>query len=175
MSWSWEVGVKNEQMIIMSIRRQYLNRILTGEKKIEVRRKFSRGLDGVCVAVYVPKEKVIGDILLTEIAGDGDPLEMWEAHHEEVGIEWEEYEKYTRGAKRVWMIKVKSCRMWYQDIPFSWIGENARPPQSYRYMTWDESDRLNDALTDPEWALQYFCPALIRPFDSELRESMNET
>lgn len=123
--------------ILLSIRNRYLERIFSGKKHIELRRKFSEKLEGCVALLYAPQPvgKVMGDAVISGVVTD-TPERIWKGFHYHLGCTREEYESYCGSADRLSALFLTNiCRY---PRPFDWeILEKVftgftRPPQNYQ-------------------------------------------
>ena len=152
----------NEELIILSIHRQYADRIKDGSKTVELRRKFGNHLEGYYAVVYVPKEKVVTNLLRIGTVHTGRSDHIWTMYSHRMGIAQADYAEYTSGYYHVKAVEIQSCGLWGDDIPFDDIRER-NAPQNYRYMTWDECARLDSILTDKERPIRFYHPVFLPP------------
>jgi predicted transcriptional regulator/ribosomal protein S18 acetylase RimI-like enzyme len=123
--------------ILMSIKAEFVEKILSGQKCIEVRRRFSEENKGSIALLYAtqPVGKVMGDALVNEVHTN-HPSIIWKQFHSYIGASKEEYDNYCSGADKVSAVFLSHVSKY--PHPFDWhsvmsafIGMN-RPPQSYQ-------------------------------------------
>ena len=123
--------------ILLSIKSKYANKIVSGEKCIEIRRRFSEDLKGCIALLYAtqPVGKVVGDALVSEVVTDV-PHKIWRQFHTFAGIDKDDFDTYCMGARNVSALVLTQVSKY--PHPFDWnsvmeafVGIQ-RPPQSYQ-------------------------------------------
>jgi predicted transcriptional regulator/ribosomal protein S18 acetylase RimI-like enzyme len=123
--------------ILMSIKGEYVDRILSGQKCVEIRRRFSEEHKGSVALLYAtqPIGKVLGDALISEVI-TGHPQNIWKQFHSFIGASKEEYDNYCLNAETVSAVFLSQVSKY--PHPFDWdsvmdsfVGIQ-RPPQSYQ-------------------------------------------
>jgi predicted transcriptional regulator/GNAT superfamily N-acetyltransferase len=123
--------------ILMSIRAQYVDMILAGEKSIEVRRRFSEEHKGSIALLYATKPvgQVLGDALIADVISDY-PQKIWKEFHHQIGASKEEYDSYCAGDEKVNAIFLSHVSKYPHPFNWSSVIESftgiQRPPQSYQ-------------------------------------------
>jgi len=122
-------------LAIMSINAPYAERILTGEKQIELRRTSVRFSPGTHVFVYQthPTQAVLGTFVVEGVISD-KPTVLWEKYANICGIDEESYRTYFHNARWAYGVVVRDPKMW--KLPLSLRGLRAIwptfvPPQRY--------------------------------------------
>lgn len=146
--------------ILMSIKPIYSDRIFNGQKRWELRRQPLRVKVGDIIFVYAssPTQAVVGAFTVSSVISK--PVhELWTEHHQELGIEREDYFAYFDGTDTAYAIQVGSTTR-IEPITLADLRSNHsqfRPPQSYMY--WSNKMRAALSLT----ALQqvYACTSRI--------------
>lgn len=98
-------GVKSDYDLVMSIHPRFSHKVVSGEKKVEIRRQFSRNWVGSHTLVYSsqPDGSFIGSFRIADVV-EGSPSEIWQTFGFEVGCTVEEFSDYTKGKERVYAI-----------------------------------------------------------------------
>ncbi len=129
-------------VVLLSVRPPHVERLLSGAKTVEFRRRPWRVPDGATVLLYGSKDRraIVGS-LIVESTAVGSPSAMWASHGARSGLTRREYRGYFAGATVAVAINVGRVRQ--LDEPLT-LGElrRRRPsfhvPQSYRFMATDE-------------------------------------
>jgi predicted transcriptional regulator len=122
--------------IVMSIRAKYARMILSGEKKVEVRRMFSKKWKGSKVTIYASgcEGSLVGEALIKDVVCD-KPENVWERFSDQIGCTKEEFDKYTSSKIKVYAIVLEDAVPYLKSISIGEISdlmkENLRPPQNY--------------------------------------------
>ena len=120
----------------MSIRAKYARKILSGQKKVEVRRMFSEKWKGSKVTIYASgrERSLVGEALIKEVVCD-EPGSVWERFSDQIGCTKEDFDKYTASKDKVYAIVLEDPVPYQKSISIgeisSLLKENLRPPQNY--------------------------------------------
>ena len=146
----WEPTLKEgvttmpRNILLLSIRPEYANKIFEGKKKVELRRVRSRLKAGDLVIVYVssPEKALVGSFEVERvITVENLPKELnnlWQQVKEQAGIKRKQFDIYYEGASVGIGIFFKNIRIFPQRLELESLRKqlpNIRPPQSYRYLT----------------------------------------
>lgn len=119
--------------ILMSIKPKYSEKIFSGEKKYEFRRKVSKqNVERIIVYSSSPEKCVIGEVEVLGIICK--PIkELWRITKEFAGIEFDDLNMYFSGCKKAYAYELGKVKRYKKpkrlsdfDISFS--------PQSYIYI-----------------------------------------
>jgi len=134
----------SDNILLLSIRPQYAEKIFGGTKTVELRRVRPRVEEGDRVLVYVssPVKALVGVFRVNQVV-ERSPQELWGVVRREAGIEREAFEAYYDGASAgfgiffsdVWQF---SRPIELQSIRQQWSG--FQPPQGYRYLKEGQAD-----------------------------------
>ena len=117
----------------MSIRPEFVQRILKREKKFEFRRTiFRRQVDVVVIYVTNPIQRVIGEFDVAGIIHDSVD-NLWECTSEYAGIDRERFVQYYDGRNNGYAIKIGEVRLYEQPLELS-THFGVSPPQSFVYL-----------------------------------------
>jgi predicted transcriptional regulator len=123
--------------MLMSIRPEHAASVLSGSKRVEIRRRFSEEWAGSRVSIYAsyPRCSIVGDALMQEVVV-GDPDHIWERFGDQVGCTREQFERYARGAKQLYAIILVDVVPYAKTLSLAEVSQVVstplRPPQSYR-------------------------------------------
>jgi predicted transcriptional regulator len=119
--------------VILSIKPEFVEKILKGEKKFEFRRHiFKKNVDKVIVYASSPVKALIGEFTIDEILENRVDL-LWELTKKNSGISKEFFYKYFNNKNTGYAIKIKNFLKYEHPINLSSVGINY-PPQSYVYI-----------------------------------------
>jgi predicted transcriptional regulator len=120
--------------VLLSIKPEYAEKILSGEKKYEFRRAIFKDQSIKIVVIYAssPIRKVIGEFDIEYIITQNLD-KLWEHTKQHSGIDKEFYDTYFCGKEVGHAIKVKQSRRYqeHQDLDDYAIKH---PPQSFLYL-----------------------------------------
>lgn len=129
-------GAPEDESILMSIQPKYAERILSGRKKVEIRRTFSRKWLGHKINLYAsrPNMSLVGEARIAAVTCD-EPEAVWERYNDSVGCTREEFNKYVATADKVFAIELDEVIPYRDPVSARKMSEilkeNLRPPQSY--------------------------------------------
>ncbi len=122
--------------IIISIKPEYAQKIISGEKQVEIRRSFNAKLKGCKAAIYSskPKQELNGFVTLDKIEKD-KPENIWRKYKDKIACTEQDYLAYTKDTEQIFSIHLKNFEKYIGSIPLSQLSylldDNLRPPQSY--------------------------------------------
>ncbi|WBY16699.1 helix-turn-helix domain-containing protein [Erythrobacteraceae bacterium WH01K] len=135
---------------IFSVKPRYSQKIETGEKTVELRRRFPKYVpEGTIALIYStsPTRALTG---IAEIEGVevGTPSAIWSEYAERACIGRNDFDTYFSGADCAHAIKLRSARPLRRSLDLTELRERFgfEPPQSYRYA----KPELREALRH-EW------------------------
>ncbi|PJJ76300.1 putative transcriptional regulator [Thermoflavifilum aggregans] len=119
--------------VILSIKPEFVEKILNGEKKFEFRRRiFKKDVERVIVYASSPVKAVIGEFSVDDIIEDKLDF-LWELTKNNSGISKEFFYKYFKNKNTGYAIKIKNFFKYEHPINLNSFGINY-PPQSYVYL-----------------------------------------
>lgn len=136
--------------VLMSIKPEHATKVLSGTKKVEIRRKFSEKWKGHKVVIYAcrPASSVVGEAIIAEIIRDR-PEDVWQKFGGQMGCTKEQFERYVRSSREVYAIVFDEVTPYNKSITLAEaseaVNERLRPPQSY--LDLDNNQRWAEALS----------------------------
>lgn len=131
------VGGRNESGgIVLSVREPHAEAIISGEKTVEIRRRFSDRWRGHRASIYSSGSRgaVLGTVRIADVV-HGDVAEIWSAFANEIGCTRAELEAYASGATTVAALRLTEVEPYTAPVPLSQlshlIDEPLKPPQSH--------------------------------------------
>jgi predicted transcriptional regulator len=125
-------------MLFLSIHPRFVDKILTGEKTIELRRQRPRSVAGDWIAVYAttPQRQLRGIVQVKEVRV-GSVRDMWRHVQDHAAVTKEEYESYfcdTDHAIGIVLDNPISLRtpVSLEELREAW--PSFQPPQGFRYL-----------------------------------------
>ncbi|MCH9270136.1 ASCH domain-containing protein [Pantoea ananatis] len=121
--------------VILSIKPEYAERILSGEKKFEFRKSIFKNKDVDTVIIYatMPVGKVIGEFKVGDILMH-TPAELWDKTKSYAGISHKFYKAYFASREKAFAISVKSPKRYILPLSLEDVSPGAKAPQSFRYV-----------------------------------------
>jgi len=136
----------SQRILFLSLRPQYVDLILKGEKTVELRRQRPkvRGNDIVILYASSPVMSVLGTAKVNEVFRDS-VKKIWKNFGAETGITRKEYDSYFDDTEDATAISLKSTVRLREPVPLTSIRnviDGFQPPQSFRYLSSEEKDAL---------------------------------
>jgi predicted transcriptional regulator len=121
--------------LLLSIKPQFANAILCGDKRYEYRRSlFCRpGIERVLLYSSIPDQCVIGEFLIARILSLPPPS-LWRKTRKYAGIKRTDFDNYFRGKSEGHAIEVISPVRFAEPLDLLRDFGLARPPQSFCYI-----------------------------------------
>jgi len=123
--------------ILMSIKPEYVEKIQSGEKVVEIRRRFNTKWRGCRITVYSssPLQALHGYATIENVS-EGPPDKIWSQFGEHIGSSKEDFDAYTGCLEKIYAITLKNYEPYVSPVSFSQLEgllnqRDLRPPQSY--------------------------------------------
>ncbi len=121
--------------ILLSIKPEYAEKILSGEKRFEFRRILPKNKEVKKVVIYatMPVGKVIGEFEIADFISAAPSL-LWELTEEFSGISLTFFEDYFSGREVAHAIKVGDVKRYRKAKKLTDVLSHGTPPQSFCYI-----------------------------------------
>lgn len=121
--------------VLLSIKPEYAEKILNGEKKFEFRRVLPKNKAVKKVVIYatLPIGKVVGEFEIAELISES-PDRLWERTAEFSGISADFFKAYFKGKDIAHAIKVGKVKKYNQQKELADILPTGIAPQSFCYI-----------------------------------------
>lgn len=121
--------------VLLSIKPEYAEKILNGEKKYEFRKILpkNRSVNKVIIYATMPIGKVIGEFEIAGLISDSPPR-LWETTAEFSGITLDFFESYFKDRETAHAIKVGRVKKYPKMKNLVEVLPNGVPPQSFCYI-----------------------------------------
>lgn len=129
-------GLSIVSPLVLSIGPEYANKIVSGTKSVELRRKFSKRWIGSRTVVYAtsPEKRLVGEARIANVV-NGDPDRIWNAFGGELGCSRQEFDSYVGSSVEVFALVLDDVVRYAEPIPLRvlehLIASDIDPPQSY--------------------------------------------
>jgi predicted transcriptional regulator len=140
--------------VILSIRPDYASSILTGQKTVELRRRFPLSMRGATAYIYVtsPTKALVGQLNIAEIQCLPLPA-LWKQHGKAASIQKRAFFAYFDGRDEGFALQIARVRPLARQLPLMELRERFGfiPPQSFAYAKPDLQRTLRNersALSD---------------------------
>lgn len=121
--------------VLLSIKPEYAEKILSGTKRYEYRKAVFRNTEVKTVVIYatMPVGKVVGEF---EVGGivRGSPSKLWRETREASGITRDFFMAYFEGRTEAQAIRVASTRRYATPKALRDVSGSSTPPQSFQYL-----------------------------------------
>jgi len=119
--------------VLLSIKPEFVDKIIKGEKRFEYRRKiFKKDVESIIIYASSPWKKIIGEFFIEEILAD-DPDILWSKTFRFSGVEKEFFMDYFKGSGIGYAIKIGKLELYKEPYDITELVNT--PPQSYAYIT----------------------------------------
>ncbi|MBE6496516.1 MAG: hypothetical protein E7Z78_08755 [Methanobrevibacter thaueri] len=119
--------------LIISIKPQFVEKILSGEKKYEFRRRiYKQEVDKIYIYQTLPDASIVARFIPGEIVMD-TPQNLWDRFKDVSGTTEEYLLGYLHDKDEAYAIEITNLEVY--DEPF--IPEGIQAPQSYKYIDYD--------------------------------------
>lgn len=119
--------------ILLSIKPEYSERILSGEKKFEFRRKrASRSVNKILIYTSAPKMKVVGEVEVTDIL-KSTPCDLWKKTFLNAGISRKKFMEYFFQKECAYAYQLGKVTRFKKEKTLADYGIKT-PPQSFVYI-----------------------------------------
>ena len=121
--------------VLLSIRPQFAELILSGKKRFEFRRQIYKNPEVTSVVIYVTKPigKIVGEFTIRDIH-HGTPQDIWKLTKSASGIDSISYKEYFRGRDIAFAIEVDKVIKYQRPVCLSDLLPSGYPPQSFAYL-----------------------------------------
>ncbi len=130
------------RVALLSIRPEFADSILRGEKRVEFRRRgFSASVQMVLIYSTRPVQRLVGCFSVSHVTA-GSPTQIWRKFGDVGGISKPRFRSYYAGAEQAVAIGVGDLVVFRQPLELSALGRRTRPPQSFFYLSVATLQRL---------------------------------
>jgi predicted transcriptional regulator len=130
--------MSRRKYLFISVKPEFAEKIISKEKKIELRKVKPNVTVGDYVIIYAssPIKSIIGFGMIQKII-ETTPKQMWETYSSLLGIDKSRFDDYYYGKKMAIGIKIKKIQqitpIHLEDLRN--VTPNFQPPQIYRYVS----------------------------------------
>ena len=129
------------EQALLSLKPQYADLILAGEKTVELRNRVVRMEPGTVIWIYATKP-VGGIVALAELDSvvHDTPAEIWIRYGREICIDRAHFDSYINNRESVSALIFSSVRKLKQSVTLDWIRRSVtdfQPPQFYSRLSLD--------------------------------------
>ena len=130
--------------IILSIKPDFVKEIFSGRKKYEYRKSVFNNKEVNSVIIYctMPVGKIVGEFSIDCVECE-EPSVLWEKTKNFSGISKEFFDDYFDGREKAYALKIASYKEYKNPINPSNIIRSFIAPQSFKYVSEEDINRLN--------------------------------
>ena len=118
--------------ILLPIKPEFVARILSGEKKVEYRKKVVADVEYILIYATVPVQKVVAEFKVEKILC-ASPDELWMETKNVGGINEADFFSYFRGCEKAYAYVISHLNIYENPFHLSDLGIK-RAPQNYQYI-----------------------------------------
>lgn len=119
--------------IILSIHPNHIDKILSGEKRYEYRKRIPQDINYLIVYATAPTKKVVALIEVDMVIKD-TPQNIWDLTQNESGVSYEFFMNYFNDLSIGYAIKFRKIYKLTNPIEITFIDAVKGAPQSYQYV-----------------------------------------
>lgn len=120
--------------ILISIHPEFVDKILSGQKRFEFRRKVPTGqLCRLVIYATAPVMRVVAVVEVKSVFSDS-PERLWCLTHQSAGISKKYYQQYFAGRKIAHAIELGDVCVLNDPKPLAKVCPSVVAPQSYRFV-----------------------------------------
>ena len=117
---------------IISIKPQFVEKILNGEKRFEYRKSFLKDIPGKCyIYSTLPVGKIVGFFTIKQILRD-EPPKIWDLTKEKAGITKEFFDQYYFGRNKAVAVEIENVTIFGKPKDYKEIDSSGKIPQTYK-------------------------------------------
>jgi predicted transcriptional regulator len=137
--------------VLLSIKPKYVDLILEGTKRIELRRSWpSNDIGAMVLYSSAPVQKLVGVAFIDRIE-ERDLESLWRlADANGGGVTRDELEEYVRGKKRAFGVMIDRVRSAETQVDPNELFPEFTPPQSFSYLSPKDFQRAMRAMFPSE-------------------------
>ena len=126
--------------VLLSIKPEYVQRILIGEKKFEFRKRLAnKPVDTIVMYATSPVMKIVGEVKVKGVL-ENAPSVLWEQTKKNAGITRKKYREYFAGCKRAFAYELGEVVKYEKNFSLEEIGIN-HAPQSFVYLSDEQYEK----------------------------------
>jgi predicted transcriptional regulator len=124
-----------ETSVLLSVKPEFAEQILSGEKRYEFRRALFKeeGISRVVLYASRPVQRIVGEFEIAELIAL-EKEELWRRTKQYAGIGKGYFDRYFLGKVTAFAISIKNVIRYPQPVPLQKVCPSNRPPQSFRYL-----------------------------------------
>lgn len=140
---SKNLSQKPPKIALISIRPNFVNKILSGDKKLEFRRRWAaHPVDILIIYCSSPIQRIVARVSVVSVT-EGSPAALWElAKQKGGGVSRQIIFDYFKGAKSGYAIEITDVLKFENPIDPKMVFNKFLAPQSFRYLDSEDYVRI---------------------------------
>lgn len=119
---------------ILSIKPEFVEKIVSGEKKYEYRKKiFKQEIDSVIIYATKPVGMFVGEFKIKDVV-HGDLKKVWEKTYKQSGISHKYFNKYFFNHNEAYALEIEDLIVYDNPVEPNNIIDGFKAPQSFCYL-----------------------------------------
>lgn len=119
--------------ILLSIKPEYVEQIIEGNKKFEFRRnRPKRNVDSIVIYASAPEKKIIGEFSVKEVHKK-EINELWNYTSGNQGIKYDDFKKYYEGKEEGYAYEIRKLKIYSRPKKLEELNIKFAP-QSFMYL-----------------------------------------
>jgi predicted transcriptional regulator/adenylate kinase len=145
--------MQQPNVVLLSLHPEHAAKILSGEKKLEFRRKWTaQPIEAFVIYVTAPVQKIVAIAYVKQVH-EGSPTALWGLAKEVGGgLTRQTLYGYFKGKKSGFAIEIASVQQFSRLLDPSKFIKGFHPPQSFAYVSNDVVDQLQKNLASSSLA-----------------------
>lgn len=121
--------------VLLSIKPQYAQSIIKGDKKFELRKSVfkDRTIESVYIYVTVPLCQVVACFKVGQIL-EGTPSVLWEKVKQSSGISYKDFAHYFEYSAKAYAIEITNLKVFDKPINPKEVMSDFKAPRSFMYI-----------------------------------------
>lgn len=122
-----------KKTILISIKPEYVEKIIDGKKKFEYRTKAAKeDIGKILIYETSPKKKIVAEAIIEEVLFS-TPIKLWQKTSKHSGISKQDYFRYFKNRKKAFAYKLGKINVFEKPQTLKEYGLKT-PPQSFVYI-----------------------------------------
>lgn len=137
-----DISVRKNSALLFSLKPQFADLVINGEKRVEFRRRFSRNMDGSLAYFYIssPIKCIMFSSILSKVHYS-DVNDLWKRFCSIGGVSEKDYFTYFNGTNKGYAIELDNVKILSKMLSLDSIRNryipSFRPPQSFYHLRHD--------------------------------------
>lgn len=136
--------------ILLSLKPKYADAILSGKKKVEIRTRFDKNLDGKVFSIYSssPVRAIVGQAKISGIVKE-HPALIWQKYSNSINCTKKEFDEYVSTNNEVYAIIIDHVKPFKVNVLLNQLNHltknELKPPMSYFKL--ENNNKWKDAIS----------------------------